>query len=116
MLLHGIATLIGKHRAQRGSLHLPQCLQHSLQGVPGEMDGSAQPAAALEHMAHGLGQSDVSIGGHQPHATDAALIEAVEEFAPERLAFTVADLQGAQLSADFTVNAHGLDVIPLADL
>jgi hypothetical protein len=69
------------------------------------MDAAALPAAALEHPAHGLGQSDVGIGGHQPHARQAALFEAAQELTPQELTLAVTHLQAEQLTAAVSMDA-----------
>ena len=116
LLLNGAAALLGEHRAQCSSHHLLLSLGYGLQEVPGEMDPAALPGAALKHAAHGFGQADVGIGDHQPHAREAALFEATEELTPEGLAFAVAHLEPQQLTAAVTVDAHGHDNGPGADL
>ena len=80
------------------------------------MDAAALPAAALEHAAYGLGQSDVGIRDHQPYARQAALLEAAQELTPEGLALAVTDLQAEQLSAAVGIDAHGHDDGPRANL
>ena len=80
------------------------------------MNAAELPGAALEHAAHGLGQPHVGIADHQPHAVEAPLLEAGEEFPPEGLALAVAHLEPEQLTAPIGVHTHGDDDGPRSDL
>jgi hypothetical protein len=79
-----------------GGNHLLLGFGHRLQEVAREMDAAALPGAALEHAAHGLGQTDVGIGDHQPDTSQTVLFEAGEELPPEGLALAVAHLEPQQ--------------------
>jgi hypothetical protein len=101
--------LLGEHRAQRGRDHALMGLGHPLQQVPGEMDPTALPAAALQHPPDGFGEALVGIADHQLHPSEAALFQRADELAPERLALAVVHLEAEQLPSAIGVHAHGDD-------
>ena len=65
--------------------------------------------AALQLPADRLGQADVSITDNELDATQAALLERGDQFAPKALAFAVAHLDAQQLAAAVGKDAHGDD-------
>jgi len=89
---------------------------HSLEQVSGEMDPAALPVAALQLPADGLGQADVRVADHELDPSEAALLERPNELAPEALDIAVALLDAEQLTPAVSVEAHGHDDRPGADL
>ena len=108
--------LLGEHRAQRGGDHALMGFGHPLQQVAGEMDPAALPAAALQHPPDRIGEALVGVADDELDPRQPALFERADEVAPERLGFAVADFETEQFTAAISVDAHGDDNRPGADL
>ena len=109
-------VFLGKHRAQGGRDHALVSLGYPLQQVAGKVHPAALPGAALQLPPDCLGEAHVGVADHQLDPAQAALFERDQELAPEALALAIADLEAEQLTAAVSIDAHGHDHSPGADL
>lgn len=89
----------GRLRLHCGGQHVLAGLAHMAQQVAQEVHTAPLPAAALEHALDRCSQAKVSVGDHQPGASQTALFcfaeacgyERAKELAPEAFGLAVAN-------------------------
>ena len=93
----GVGVGLGEHGADQRGDHRPLAVVGGGEQVAHRVDAAALPGGALEAAGDRLGQPGVGVGDHQLDAGQAAVDEAGEELAPERLVLRVADIDARAL-------------------
>ena len=93
----GLRVGLGEDRAEHRGDHVGVGLGDVRQEVAGEVDPAPLVRGALEGPLERLHEAGVLIGDDQLHTAQAALFEAEQEAAPERLVLAVPDVESEDL-------------------
>lgn len=118
----GVALGLGEHGPDQRRDHRPLTVRGGGEQIPHRMHAAALPPGSLEATPDRFDEPGMRIGDHQTHAGKAAIDQAGQELAPERLVLRVANVDAEYLAVPVSTqpggdhDGFGDDVAVLADV